>query len=59
MSSAGKNVTLASAFLFISLPLVSWWLRVPGGLIVYGIALPMLVGFTHLLRIRQAAVRQA
>jgi acyl phosphate:glycerol-3-phosphate acyltransferase len=47
-----KNVILASAVLFISLPLVSWWLDVPGILIVYGIALPILVAITHYFRVR-------
>ncbi len=39
-------------FLFIPLPLVCWWLGVPGMLTAYGIALPCLVGFTHFLRTR-------
>ena len=46
-------------FLFIPLPLVCWWLGVPGVLVAYGIALPCVVGFTHFLRARQPAVRQA
>jgi len=50
-----RNVILASAFLFIPLPLVCWWLGVPGILVGYGIALPCLVGFTHFLRTRQVA----
>ncbi|MBI4283247.1 MAG: glycerol-3-phosphate acyltransferase [Chloroflexi bacterium] len=49
-----KNVTLASAFLFIPLPLVCWWLGIPGMLVSYSVALPCLVGFTHFLRARQA-----
>jgi len=48
-----RNVILASAFLFIPLPLVCWWLGVPGSLVGYGIALPCLVGFTHFIRTRQ------
>ncbi len=47
-----KNVTLASAVLFIPLPLVCWWLRFSGALTSYSIALPCLVGFTHFLRTR-------
>ena len=39
-------------FLFIPLPLVCWWLGVPGMLTAYGIALPCLVGLTHFLRTR-------
>ena len=53
-----KNVTLASAVLFIPLPLVCWWLGVPGVLIAYSIALPCLVGFTHFLRTRQPLMRR-
>jgi len=49
-----KNVTLASCVLFIPLPLVCWWLGVPGSLISYSMALPCLVGFTHFLRTRRA-----
>jgi len=47
------NVTLASAVLFIPLPLVCWWLGASGMLVAYGITLPCLVGFTHYLRIRR------
>jgi glycerol-3-phosphate acyltransferase PlsY len=50
-----KNVIAASCVLFIPLPLVCWWLGVPGALVAYGIALPCLVGFTHFLRGRQLA----
>ena len=45
-------------FLFIPLPLVCWWLGVPGMLTGYAIALPCLVGFTHFLRTRRLLVRQ-
>jgi len=48
-----KNVTTASCVLFIPLPLVSWWLGVPGLLISYSMALPCLVGFTHFVRTRR------
>ena len=54
-----RNVILASCVLFIPLPLVCWWLGVPGMLTAYGIALPCLVGFTHFLRTRQGIMRQA
>jgi len=53
-----KNVTLASAVLFIPLSLICWWLGVPGVLVAYSIALPCLVGFTHLLRTRQPLMRR-
>ena len=49
-----KNVTIASAVLFMPLSLVCWLLGVPGSLIAYSIALPCLVGFTHFLRTRRA-----
>ena len=54
-----RNVTLACAFLFVPLPLVCWWLGIPGSLVTYGIALPSLVGFTHFLRTRRWVMRQA
>jgi glycerol-3-phosphate acyltransferase PlsY len=54
-----RNVTLASAFLFIPLPLVCWGVGMPASLIVYSVALPCLVGFTHFLRTRPKAVREA
>ena len=50
-----KNVTLASVFLFVPLPLVCWWLGLPGALVAYSITLPCLVGFTHFLRTRRVA----
>jgi len=50
-----KNVMLASCVLFIPLPLVCWWLGVPGILVSYSIGLPCLVGITHYLRTRQFA----
>jgi glycerol-3-phosphate acyltransferase PlsY len=48
-----RNVTLASIFLFIPLPLVCWWLGLPGVLVSYSMAPPCLVGFTHFLRTRR------
>ena len=41
-------------FMFPPLPLVCWWLGVPGVLVAYSIALPCLVGLTHFLRTRRA-----
>ena len=49
-----RNVTMASAVLFIPLPLLCWLFDVPGVLIAYSVALPCLVGFTHFLRTRRA-----
>ncbi len=54
-----RNVTLASAVLFIPLSLVGWLTRVPGAYIAYSIALPCLVGLTHFVRTRQTAIRHA
>jgi glycerol-3-phosphate acyltransferase PlsY len=54
-----KDTTKASAFIFVPLPLVCWWLGVSGALIAYSIGLPCLVGFTHFLRTRQTVTRQA
>ena len=54
-----KNVNIASAVLFIALPVVGWVMHISGILIVYGIALPCLVGFTHYLRVRGQVVTQA
>jgi glycerol-3-phosphate acyltransferase PlsY len=54
-----RNVILTSAFLFIPLPLVCWWVGTPASLIVYSMALPCLVGFTHFLRTRPKVVHQA
>lgn len=47
-----RNVTFASVFLFVPLPLVAWLLGAPGVLIAYCIALPCLVGFTHYITTR-------
>ena len=54
-----RDTMKAAPFIFVPLPLVCWWLGMPGILIGYSIALPCLVGFTHFLRTRQAATRRA
>ncbi|HEY81764.1 MAG TPA: glycerol-3-phosphate acyltransferase [Dehalococcoidia bacterium] len=54
-----KRVTFACAVLFVPLPLVCWWLGIPGPLVSYSIALPSLVGLTHFLRTRRQLARQA
>ncbi len=54
-----RNVIKASCVLFIPLPLVCWWLGLPGALVSYSIALPCLVGATTFLRKRRIAIRQA
>lgn len=51
-----RNVTKASAILFVPLPLICWWLGIPGLLLGYSIALPCLVGFTHFIRTRHQLV---
>ena len=53
-----KNVTPAMAFLFILLPFVGWWFGESVLLILYGMALPALVGITTFFRNRPRAVRQ-
>ena len=47
------SVILASAFLFVPLPLIAWRLGASGMLILYSILLPCLVGFTHFLTTRK------
>jgi glycerol-3-phosphate acyltransferase PlsY len=54
-----KDTLKAAPFIFVPLPLVCWWLGMPGILIAYSIALPCLVGFTHFLRARQRATNRA
>ena len=54
-----RNVTPSMAFLFIVLPLVDWWLKVPAIFIAYGIALPALTGITTYFRTRPKALKQA
>jgi glycerol-3-phosphate acyltransferase PlsY len=54
-----RNVTPSMAFLFIILPLLDWWLKVPPLLIGYGIALPALVGITTFFRTKPRALKQA
>jgi glycerol-3-phosphate acyltransferase PlsY len=54
-----RNVTPSMAFLFIVLPFVDWWLKVPAGLIAYGVALPALVGITTFFRNRPRALQEA
>ena len=54
-----RNVTPAMAFLFILLPLVDLLFKVPPLLILYGIALPALVGITHFFRVKPKELPQA
>ena len=50
-----RNATIAGYILLIPLPLVCWWLEVPGLLITYSIALPCLMGVTNFVKRRQSA----
>ncbi len=51
-----RSTGIAGGVMFIPLPLVCWWLGLPGVLVTYSIALPCLMGFTSfLLRARRAA----
>ena len=52
-----KNVIIASAVLFAPLWLICLWAGVQPALIVYSVAMPCLVAFTHYLRARQRAPR--
>jgi glycerol-3-phosphate acyltransferase PlsY len=54
-----KSVTPSMAFLFILLPFLGWWLKVPPALIAYGIALPALIGITTYIRTRPGISRPA
>jgi glycerol-3-phosphate acyltransferase PlsY len=54
-----RNVTPSMAFLFIALPFLGWWLKVPPVLIAYGVALPALVGITTFFRTRPRAIHQS
>jgi glycerol-3-phosphate acyltransferase PlsY len=53
-----RNVTPAMAFLFIILPFIDWWFKVPPLVIGYGIALPALVGITTFFRTRPRALKE-
>jgi len=53
-----RNVTPAMAFLFIALPVIDLLLKVELVLILYGIALPALVGITHFFRVRPKELPQ-
>ncbi|MBN1369058.1 MAG: glycerol-3-phosphate acyltransferase [Dehalococcoidaceae bacterium] len=52
-----KSVIKTSAVLFISVPVLCWWLGVAPALLIYSIVLPCLVGFTHFTRTRQGLAR--
>jgi glycerol-3-phosphate acyltransferase PlsY len=54
-----RDTMKAAPFIFVPLPLVCWWLDMPGILIAYSIALPCLVGLTHFLRTKRTATRRA
>ncbi|MGD9143088.1 MAG: glycerol-3-phosphate acyltransferase [Dehalococcoidia bacterium] len=54
-----KKVPVASTVLFVPLSLLSWWFGARTPVILYSIALPCLVGFTHLLRTRLKVVSEA
>ncbi len=54
-----RNVTPSMTFLFIALPVVGWLLKVQPVLILYGMALPALVGITTFFRTRQKRLKHA
>ncbi len=47
------NVTLALAILFAPLGFVAWWLHEPWPLVGFAVALPIVVGLTHLLSAKE------
>jgi len=47
-----RDTRLIGVLLFVPLPIVAWFMGSPGMLIGYSIGLPCLVGFAHLLTIR-------
>lgn len=47
-----RNIIFSSIFLFVPLPLVSWWFGAPVIYILYGMLLPAIVGTTHYLTTR-------
>jgi glycerol-3-phosphate acyltransferase PlsY len=47
-----RDTTKAAVFIFVPLPFVCWLMGFSGVLIIYSVALPCLVGFTHLLKTR-------
>ena len=49
-----RSTGIAGGVMFVPLPLVCWWLRLPGVLVTYSIALPCLVGFSSFLKTRRA-----
>ncbi|OGO20866.1 MAG: hypothetical protein A2Z15_04915 [Chloroflexi bacterium RBG_16_50_11] len=53
-----RNVTPSMAFLFIALPFVDLFFKIPPLLIGYGIALPALVGITTFFRTRPKVLKQ-
>ena len=54
-----RNVTLASVPLFVLLLLLGWVIHVAGVYIIYGMALPALVGLTHLSRVWKQVIYPA
>jgi len=54
-----RNVTPSMTFLFIALPFIGWALKIQPVLIVYGMALPAVVGITTWLRNRPGVLKHA
>jgi len=53
-----RNVTPSMAFLFITLPVVGWLMKVQPILIGYGLLLPVIIGITTFFRTRPKVLRQ-
>ena len=47
-----KNVLITSCVLFIPLPFLTWWFGLPGMMVGYSVALPVLIAITHYFRRR-------
>jgi glycerol-3-phosphate acyltransferase PlsY len=54
-----RSTTVAFAFTYVPLPMVTWYLYGSLTLVTYSMALPGLVGFTHWMGVRRLAHEQA
>jgi len=53
-----RNLVITGSILFAPLPLLAWQLGASGGLILYSVALPCLVGLTHFVTTRHLLKEQ-
>ena len=52
------NLVLTGVVLFVPLPFLAWWLGAPGGLILYSLMIPCLVGLMHWITTRHLSDEQ-